>query len=91
MDSYTVLSLIFFVLAGIGLYFYYLHEKGDRLNYINNGICPKCHEKSIEIVDKKSHGCSGTEEITVECGSCKYRDTFTVSRSGGCGSGSCGL
>ncbi|NPA81076.1 MAG: hypothetical protein GXO31_00515 [Epsilonproteobacteria bacterium] len=90
MDSYTVLFLIFFTLAGIALYFVYLHEKGDRLKEINEGICPKCKNKTIEIVDQRSHGCSGTKEVTIECTNCGYKDSFTIS-GGGCGSGKCGI
>ncbi len=88
MDLYTVLFLIVFVLIGIGLYFYYLYEKGARLKYIEKGFCPKCHRDTIEIVDQKSHGCSGTVEMKVECRECKYSDSFTV-QSGGCSGGSC--
>ncbi len=88
MDNYTIFFLIFFILASIAIYFLYLFEKGDKLKEINNGICPKCKNKSVEIVNQKSHGCSGTQEITIECKKCGYKDSFTISNNG-CGGGSC--
>ncbi len=90
MDGYTIFFIIFFILCLIGLYFLYLHEKGDLLKEINEGICPKCKNKSIEIVDQKNHGCSGTSEITIKCAKCGYKDSFTISNKG-CGGGGCSI
>jgi len=83
--------LIFFAVILGGLvysYIFYLNQKGERLNYINKGICPKCKTKSIELLDQKGGGCSGTSFVEFKCTNCGYHDSFNIS-SGGCSGGSC--
>jgi len=88
---FELFSLIFIAVIVGGLiwaYVVYLNEKGDRLKLINQGICPKCKEKSIELIDQKGGGCSGTAFVEFECSNCKYHDSFNIG-GGSCGSGGC--
>jgi len=66
-----------------------MKEKKENLRAINEGICPKCHKVSMELIDQRSTGCGGPKMLTFECQSCKYVGTFHV-ESGSCGSGRCG-
>ena len=88
MDFYL---LAFLLITSIGLivsYIYFMREKREKLLAVTNGICPKCHKATVEIVDQRGGGCSGTKMITVECRECKYRDTFHID-GGSCSSGGC--
>ncbi|WP_294950990.1 hypothetical protein [Sulfurovum sp.] len=79
------------VLAGsVFTYIYYLKEKKEHLDTIRRGFCPKCHQKSIELTDQRSGGCSGPKIITFECRECSYTNSFSIDSSGGCGNGKCG-
>ncbi len=88
---FTFLTFLFIIVIVGGLlwaYIVFLNEKGDRLNLINQGICPKCKKRAIELVDQKGGGCSGTSFVEFECKECGYHDSFNIG-GGGCGGGSC--
>ncbi len=88
---YELLMLLFIAVIVGGLiwaYIHYLNEKGERLKLINQGICPKCKQKSIVLLDQKGGGCSGTAFVEFECQMCKYHDSFNI-KGGSCGSGGC--
>lgn len=60
----------------------------DLTIILNKKICPKCHHKIQNIdFDKKSGGCSGTENLTFLCPHCSYSNSFNLP-SNGCGTGS---
>ena len=69
-------------------YVYFMREKKENLQAIQEGICPKCHKESMELIDQRSTGCSGPKMLTFECQSCDYINTFNVSAAG-CSSGRC--
>jgi len=84
--------LFFLLIVSIGLivsYIYFMKEKKANLLAIQQGICPKCKEKSMELIDQRTTGCGGPKMLTFECQSCKYVGIFHVD-GGGCSSGSCG-
>jgi hypothetical protein len=88
---YQFFTLLFIVVIVGGLvwaYISFLNEKGDRLNLINKGICPSCKKETIELVDQKGGGCSGTAFVEFECRECGYHDSFNIG-GGSCGSGGC--
>ena len=88
---YQTFVLFFITLMVAGLvwaYIKYLNTKGERLKLINQGICPLCHKETIEIVDQKGGGCSGTAFVEFKCQECDYHDSFNLG-SGSCGSGGC--
>ncbi len=88
---YEFFMLIFIIMIAGGLvwaYLRYLGEKGERLNLINQGICPSCKKESIEMVDQKGGGCSGTAFVEFKCSACDYHDSFNIG-GGSCGSGGC--
>jgi len=55
-----------------------MREKKSHLHKVLHGICPKCHEESIELIDQRSNGCSGPKMLTYKCSSCDYVNTFNV-------------
>jgi len=78
------------ILAGsVFVYIYYLKEKKEQLDAIKRGFCPRCQQKSIELTDKRSGGCSGPQMLTFECLECGYVNSFAVENGGSCGTGSC--
>ena len=88
---YEILNIIFTLVVVGGLlwaYVTYISDKGDKLKLIQQGICPKCKQKSIELKNRKAGGCSGTREDEYICTNCGYYDTFNVD-GGSCGSGGC--
>ncbi len=88
---YELFVLLFIIMIVGGLvwaYIKYLGEKVERLNFINQGICPSCKQKSIEVVDQKGGGCSGTAFVEFKCRNCNYHDSFNIG-GGSCGSGGC--
>jgi hypothetical protein len=88
---FELFTLIFIALVVAGLvwaYIKYLDEKGEKLKSINQGICPSCKQKSIEMIDQKGGGCSGTAFVEFKCTNCGYSDGFNVG-GGSCGSGGC--
>jgi transposase-like protein len=64
-------------------YFNYLEQKGEKLKLINQGICPECKNETMEVINQKGGGCSGTSFVEFRCSSCKYEDSFNL------GGGSC--
>jgi RNase P subunit RPR2 len=90
--SFYLLSFLLIVSIGLIVsYIYFMQEKRDQLMAIERGVCPKCKQPSIEIVDQRSVGCSSPKMVTFECRECKYISTFHIDGSGGCGGGRCGL
>lgn len=88
---YTLLTLLFVIVIVGGLiwaYIHYLGEKGEKLKLINQGICPECKQHTIEIVNQKGGGCSGTAFVKFKCTNCDFSDSFNLG-SGSCGNGSC--
>ena len=88
---YGMFVLLFITLMVGGLvwaYVRYLNEKGARLNFINQGICPSCKKESIEVVNQKGGGCSGTAFVEFKCVECGYHDSFNLGADS-CGSGGC--
>jgi RNase P subunit RPR2 len=76
------------ILAGsVLVYVYYLKEKKEQLASISRGFCPKCHQKTIELIDERSAGCSGPKLLSFECTECGYHNSFSVDNS--CGTGGC--
>ncbi len=81
---------MFIILIGsVTVYTYYLKEKKVELDSIKRGFCPKCHQRSVELTDQRSGGCSGPKILSFECLECGYTNSFAVENDGSCGSGSC--
>ncbi len=88
---YTLLTLLFVIVIAGGLiwaYVHYLGEKGEKLKLIQQGICPDCKQHTIEIINQKGGGCSGTAFVEFKCINCGYTDSFNLG-GGSCGGGSC--
>ncbi len=88
---YTLLTLLFISLILGGLIWAYLHhlgEKGENLKLINQGICPQCKQQTMEVVDQKGGGCSGTSFVEFKCNNCHYGTSYNLG-GGSCGGGSC--
>lgn len=82
--SFYLLAFLAIVLVGsVVTYVYYLKDKKEQLAAINRGFCPKCHTKGIELIDKRSNGCSGPQMLMYECQECGYVNSFAV-QNGGC-------
>jgi predicted nucleic-acid-binding Zn-ribbon protein len=64
---------------GYGLY---LKEKDRDYRAVEEGFCPKCGLKSVELVDIRGSGCS-PKILTFRCSNCGYEDVFTQ-KGGGC-------
>ncbi|MFK5975689.1 MAG: hypothetical protein QM493_04180 [Sulfurovum sp.] len=80
---------MFIILFGsIFVYIYYLKEKSEELDSIRRGFCPKCSQKSIELTDQRSSGCSGPKILSFECVDCGYSNSFAIDSSG-CSGNSC--
>jgi len=75
--------------GSVFVYVYYLKEKKEQLDSIKRGFCPKCKQKSIELTDKRSSGCSGPKILSFECVECGYTNSFAVDNSSKCGSSDC--
>ncbi|CAA6816270.1 MAG: Unknown protein [uncultured Sulfurovum sp.] len=83
--------LFFLLIIGAGLvlsYIYFMREKKENLQAIQEGICPKCHKEGMELVDQRSTGCSGPKMLTFECQHCDYINTFNIN-GGSCSTGRC--
>jgi len=78
IDFFTIFLIIFILVASILGYTYYLKEKNVEYTQMNNGICPKCKNKSIELVDIRGSGCS-PKIVTYRCYHCGYENSFTES------------
>ena len=81
--------MLIILIGSVSVYAYYLKEKKVELDSIKRGFCPKCHQKSIELTDQRSGGCSGPKILSFECIECGYTNSFAVENDGSCGSGSC--
>jgi len=81
--------MLIILFGAVFVYIYYLKEKKEQLDAIKRGFCPKCHQKSIELTDKRSSGCSGPQMLSFECIECGYHNNFAVQNSGSCFSGKC--
>ena len=62
-------------------YGFYLKEKDRDYAKIEQGFCPKCKQKTIELVDIRGSGCS-PKTLTFKCINCGYEDSFTQKNSG---------
>lgn len=90
MDSFYLLAFMLIILLGsVLVYIFYLKEKKEQLDAIKRGFCPKCHQKSIELTDQRSGGCSGPQLLSFTCQECGYTNSFSVENSHGCGTGGC--
>jgi RNase P subunit RPR2 len=81
--------MIIILTGSVSVYTYYLKEKKVELDSIKRGFCPKCHQKSIELTDQRSGGCSGPKILSFECCECGYINSFAVENDGSCNSNSC--
>ena len=81
IDFFTVFLLVFIVLSSAIGYTYYLREKNQELDKIEEGFCPKCKQKNIELIDVRGTGCS-PKILTYRCNNCGYENSFTQPNSG---------
>ena len=81
--------MLILLVGSVLVYIYYLKEKKEQLDAIKRGFCPKCHQKSIELTDQRSGGCSGPKLLSFTCLECGYANSFAVENSDSCGTGSC--
>jgi len=88
MNFYLLFFLLIIIIGLVVSYIYFMREKKANLLAIEQGICPKCKQLTMELIDQRSTGCSGPKMLTFECQNCKYVGTFHVN-SRGCSSGSC--
>ena len=77
--------MLILLFGSVFVYIYYLKDKKEQLDAIKRGFCPKCHQKSIELTDQRSSGCSGPKILSYECLECGYVNSFAVENSGSCG------
>lgn len=85
MDFYLVAFLLLILIGSIIVYIYYLKEKKEELDSIRRGFCPKCHQDTIELTDKRSGGCSAPSMLTFTCMHCDYTNSFSVNNGDSCG------
>jgi len=88
MNFYLLFFLLIVIVGLIISYTYFMKEKKQNLQAIQQGICPKCHQEGMELIDQRSTGCSGPKMLTFECQACDYVGTFNVD-AGGCSTGRC--
>jgi RNase P subunit RPR2 len=88
MNFYLLFFLLIVIVGLIISYVFFMREKRSNLRAIEQGICPKCHQEGMELVDQRSTGCGGPKMLTFECKSCEYINTFHV-EGGSCSSGRC--
>jgi len=93
MNFYLLFFLLIVIVGLIVSYIYFMKDKKDQLMAIEQGICPKCHQHTMQIIDQRSTGCSGPKMVTFECSAheCKYTTVFNINGGGGCSSGKCGI
>ena len=91
MNFYLLFFLLIIIVGLVVSYIYFMRDKSEQLRAIQEGICPKCHQESMELIDQRSTGCSGPRMLTFECRECNYVSTFHVNAQGGCSSGKCGI
>ena len=88
MNFYLLFFLLIVIIGLVISYIYFMREKKENLQAIQQGICPKCHQEGMELIDQRSTGCSGPKMLTFECKECSYIGTFHVN-GGNCSSGRC--
>ncbi len=88
MNFYLLFFLLIVIIGLVISYIYFMREKKENLQAIQEGICPKCHKEGMELIDQRSTGCSGPKMLTFECKACDYVSTFHVN-SNSCSSGRC--
>jgi len=89
MDFYLLAFMLIILVGSILVYIYYLKEKKEQLDSIRRGFCPQCKQKSIELSDQRSGGCSGPQMLSFTCLECGYANSFAVDNAGSCGTGGC--
>ena len=77
MDIYLILFLVIIGVGSVVTYGYYLREKHEHYRAVASGICPKCHQKSIELTDQRGGGC-GSKNVSFLCTACGYENSFNV-------------
>ena len=77
--------MLIILFGAVFVYIYYLKDKKEQLDAIKRGFCPKCNQKSIELTDQRSSGCSGPKILSYECLECGYANSFAVQNGGSCG------
>lgn len=87
MDYYLLAFMLIILIGSILTYVYYLKEKKEQLDSIKRGFCPKCKQKTIELSDQRSGGCSGPKILSFECLECGYVNSFAVKNNSSCGTG----
>ena len=89
MDFYLLAFMLIILVGSVLVYIYYLKEKKEQLDSIRRGFCPQCKQKSIELTDQRSGGCSGPQILSFVCLECGYSNSFAVENGGSCGTGGC--
>ena len=84
MDIYLLAFLVIVLSGSVSVYVYYLKDKNEQLNSIKRGFCPKCKQKNVELIDKRSGGCGSPSLITFECLDCGYTNSFAMNGGGSC-------
>lgn len=85
MDYYLLAFMLIILAGSVLVYVYYLKEKKEQLDSIKRGFCPKCKQKTIELSDQQSGGCSGPKILSFECLECGYTNSFAVQNNSSCG------
>ncbi len=86
----TIILLSIFFLLTVFSTLLYLKNKNSRVDLLNAGECPSCHEKAKTFYDEntrtrfktevikakvlKNHGCSGVMEIEYVCNACELKE-----------------
>lgn len=89
----TIILLLILLLVAVFSTMLYLKNKTSRIDTLNQGECPDCHEKTKVFYDEKmrttfkteiikakllkSHGCSGIKEIEYTCTNCNLKEVHT--------------
>jgi len=87
LDYYLLAFMLIILIGSVLVYIYYLKEKKEQLDTIKRGVCPKCKQKTIELSDQRSGGCSGPKILSFECLECGYGNSFAVENNSSCGTG----
>ena len=84
MDIYLLAFMLIILVGSILVYIYYLKEKKEQLSSIRRGFCPRCKQKSIELTDQRSGGCSSPQILSFKCLECDYINSFAVDNFDSC-------
>ena len=84
MDYYLLAFMLIILTGSVLVYVYYLKEKKEQLDSIKRGFCPKCKQKTIELSDQRSAGCSGPKMLSFQCLECGYTNSFAVQKNSSC-------